>query len=307
MGNDQNDKRLKKCETIKGEIGGTSNAPPQMNNNQPQMQMNQPPKTNEVQKERINPYNTSSGISTGGGFGQNPMLNRSFTRQTKNTVTLKMLKDAFRTYSIDGSYLNRPRFNDAIESIFRFNIPEMHYTYLSEKIFNLLDDSGDGKIQEDEFLNGFTMVLKERNYRILLSMMAMMTLPDQSRDYIEIKEIQDFFFHSFVEGYKHIGWQLKRNPAEFKLDGRPVATIKQLGEWAQKYEKQIKDEIEKDLKMFDTSICNTVTLEQFKRWIYNDHVIYIQYGSKNIMIATSLIKLDEIHFDESMANTSYRL
>lgn len=290
MGNDQNDKRLQKCATIKGEIAGTPAA--NQGNNQAQ-------KTNEVQKERINPYNTGGGISTGGGFGQNPMFNRAYTRQTKNTVTAKMLKDAFRTYSIDGSYLNKPRFNDAIESIFRFQIPEMHYTYLSEKIFNLLDDSGDGKIQEDEFLNGFSTVLKQRSYRILLSMMAMMSLPDRTRDYIEIKEIQDFFFHSFVEGYKHLGWQLKKNPSDFKLDGKPAATIKQLGEWAQKYEKKIKEEIEKDIKMFDTSISNTMTLEQFRKWIYNDHVIYIQYGQKNIMIATSLIKLDEINFDES--------
>ena len=229
-------------------------------------------------------------------------FNRSTTTQTKNTITAKMLKDAFRTYSIDGSYLNKARFNDAIESIFRFQIPEMHYTYLSEKIFKLLDTSDDGKIQEDEFFQGFSEVLKNRSYRIILSMMAMMTLPDKQRDYIEIREIQDFFFNSYVEGYKHLGWQIKKNPQEFKAQGFPVPTIKQLGDWAAKFENKIKSEIENDIRSLDNGINNSITLEQFKRWIYKDHVIYIQYGKKNIMIATSLVKLDGIQYDES--NTS---
>ena len=42
----------------------------------------------------------------------------------------------------------------------------MHYTYLSEKIFYLIDDSGDGKIQEDEFVPGLSNVLSDRNFRI---------------------------------------------------------------------------------------------------------------------------------------------
>ena len=25
-------------------------------------------------------------------------------------------------------------------------------------------------------------------------------------------EIKEFFFHSYVEGFKHLGWQIKRNP-----------------------------------------------------------------------------------------------
>ena len=127
------------------------------------------------------------------GFGQNPLLQRSMTQRQKNVITTKILKDAFRNYCIDNDYLNRPRFNVAIESIFRFNIPSMHYTYLSDKIYDLLDSSGDGKIQEDEFLEGFSAVLKDKNYRLLLSMMAMMSLPDKSRDYIEISEIKEFF------------------------------------------------------------------------------------------------------------------
>ena len=53
------------------------------------------------------------------------------------------LIDAFKTFAIDGKYLNQTRFNDAIEKLFsNIDIPAMHYTFLSEKIYFLLDESG---------------------------------------------------------------------------------------------------------------------------------------------------------------------
>ena len=304
MGN-ENDKRLKKA--------GNSNSNNNNNNNNPGTQSQKLPtqniNLNQNQNERINPYDANANKRQSmapnnqqrpsGQFDQTPMLYRSMTQKRKNTISTKMLKDAFRTYSIDGSYLNRPRFNDAIESIFRFNIPEMHYTHLCNKIYDLLDSSGDGKIQEDEFLEGLGKVLKERNFRLLLSMMAMMSLPDKSRDYIEINEIKEFFFHSYVEGFKHLGWQIKRNPEEFRKNNLPVATIEQLGKWAQKFEKEIRNAIDRDMKQFDPNIQNAITFEQFLRWISIDHTIYIQYGPKMIQIATSLIRLDDIYYDES--------
>jgi Ca2+-binding EF-hand superfamily protein len=308
MGN-ENDKRLTKSRQVNNNDNNNKN------NNSGGTQNQQTPaqniNLNQNQNERINPYdkNQMGGTNSNnniprlnrpelGGAGQKP-LNRSMTTKRKNTVTLKMLKDAFRTYSIDGSYLNRPRFNDAIESIFRFNIPEMHYTHLCNKIYDLLDSSGDGKIQEDEFLDGLGRVLKDRNFRLLLSMMAMMSLPDKTRDYIEVREIKEFFFQSYIEGYKHLGWQIKRNPEEFRKNNLPVATIEQLGKWAHKYEREISNAIDRDLREFDPNVGNSITFEQFLRWISIDHTIYIQYGNKNIMIATSLIRLDDIYYDEN--------
>lgn len=90
----------------------------------------------------------------------------SLVPRPKYTITSKMLKETFKTYAIDGQYLNKDRFDDAIESIFRFpEFPEMHYTYLSEKIYYLIDDSGDGKIQDDEFVSGLSNVLSDRGFR----------------------------------------------------------------------------------------------------------------------------------------------
>ena len=294
MGN-ENDKRLNKS-TIQNR-----------NNNsaaQSQKLVNQNININQQQNERINPYDQSKKqqnnnrqieirgpeIKPMNYQNQNAPFHRSLTSRA-NTITKKMLKDAFRNYSIDNNeFLNKPRFNDAIESIFRFNIPEMHYTHLSNKIYDLLDSSGDGKIQEDEFIDGLGTVLKDRNFRLLLSMMAMMSLPDKSRDYIEIAEIKEFFYLSYIEGFKHLGWQIKKYPEEFKKNNLPVPTIQQFGKWAQKFQKEIYNAIDRDLKDFDPNVTNSITFEQFLRWISIDHTIYIQYGPKKIQIATSLIR-----------------
>ena len=299
----ENDKRLKN--TTK-ESPKPQNQPQEANKSKSEP-LEEPPRLNPYDPRNMNQMNNNQNSNpspnnnnnNNQNANKNPLYHRSMTQRRTNVITTKILSDAFRNYCIDNDYLNRPRFNDAIESIFRFNIPEMHYTYLSDRIYDLLDSSGDGKIQEDEFLEGFGSVLKDKNYRLLLSMIAMMSLPDKSRDYIEISEIQNFFFNSYVEAYRHLAYQVKKEANEFKKNNLPVATVKQLGKWAQKFEKEIKQYIENDIKQFIPNVTNSINFEQFKRWISNDHNIYVKYGHKTATIATSLIRLDDITYEES--------
>ena len=313
----ENDKRLKdlakeheESKPSTNELTKSQSAPNQRVNPYDQRQNN--PQNFNMNNQNSNPpsynnnnmnnQNNQNNQNNNQGFNKAPLLQRSSTQRPKNTITTRILQDAFRNYSIDNDYLNRPRFNDAIESIFRFNIPAMHYTYLSDKIYDLLDSSGDGKIQEDEFLDGFSSVLKDKNYRFLLSMMAMMSLPDKSRDYIEVSEIQEFFFNSYVEAFRHLGHLVKRDANEFKRNNYPVATVKQLGKWARKYEKEVKDYIDKDLKAFFPGMGNRINFEQFKHWIENDHNIVVQYANIKVTIATSLTKLDCVRYEEDNSN-----
>ena len=303
----ENDKRLKDLESNQPKSSTSSNdlsrSQVSPNNQRVNPYDQRANNAQNLNNQRSNPpsLNNNNNNNNNKGFGQ-PLLQRSMTQRQKNVITKKILQDAFRNYCIDNDYLNRPRFNDAIESIFRFNIPVMHYTYLSDKIYDLLDSSGDGKIQEDEFLDGFMAVLKDKNYRLLLSMMAMMSLPDKSRDYIEISEIKDFFFHSYVEAYRHLAFLVKREEGEYKKNNLPVATVKQMGKWASKFEKEIKDYIDRDIKGVFPNAINRINFEQFKRWIAQDHTIYVKYGNKNISVATSLIRLDDIRYEEGSGN-----
>ena len=302
----ENDKRLKGLESNQPKSSTSSNdlskSQVSPNNQRVNPYDQRANNAQNLNNQRSNPPSLNNNNNNNNkGFGQ-PLLQRSMTQRQKNVITKKILQDAFRNYCIDNDYLNRPRFNDAIESIFRFNIPVMHYTYLSDKIYDLLDSSGDGKIQEDEFLDGFMAVLKDKNYRLLLSMMAMMSLPDKSRDYIEISEIKDFFFHSYVEAYRHLAFLVKREEGEYKKNNLPVATVKQMGKWASKFEKEIKDYIDRDIKGVFPNAINRINFEQFKRWIAQDHTIYVKYGNKNISVATSLIRLDDIRYEEGSGN-----
>ena len=302
----ENDKRLKDLESNQPKSSTSSNdlsrSQVSPNNQRVNPYDQRANNAQNLNNQRSNPPSLNNNNNNNNkGFGQ-PLLQRSMTQRQKNVITKKILQDAFRNYCIDNDYLKRPRFNDAIESIFRFNIPVMHYTYLSDKIYDLLDSSGDGKIQEDEFLDGFMAVLKDKNYRLLLSMMAMMSLPDKSRDYIEISEIKDFFFHSYVEAYRHLAFLVKREEGEYKKNNLPVATVKQMGKWASKFEKEIKDYIDRDIKGVFPNAINRINFEQFKRWIAQDHTIYVKYGNKNISVATSLIRLDDIRYEEGSGN-----
>lgn len=307
MGN-ENDKRLSKSTLVSNNQNNQNTNSNNSNQRTPaQNNMN----LNNPQNERINPYDQSKKIQNnanrpnpGPTSGQQSQNMGGFYRsmtQKRNTITDKMLKQAFDNYSIDHSYLNKKGFNDAIESIFRFNIPEVHYTHLSDKIYDLLDSSHDGKIQEDEFVEGFKKVLRERNFRLLLSMMAMMSLPDTSRDYIEIKEIKQFFYLSYVEGFKHLIHQIKKNKVEFERNKLPVPSCQLIGKWAKKFEKEISLSIDKDLKDFDPNVTNCITFEQFIRWISIDHDLKLKYGPRTITIATSLLRLDDINYDEGKA------
>jgi hypothetical protein len=46
---------------------------------------------------------------------------------------------AFETFSIAGKYLTKDKFNECISSLFKFNIPQLAYTFLSECLYSLMD------------------------------------------------------------------------------------------------------------------------------------------------------------------------
>ena len=297
MGNDglQNSKPDYNYEGLIGNnINKTNTNPPHIRNqntfnnqsiNKNQNNIFQPQIMNpEINKSNSNP----STISV--------MRTNTTANKFKYHITTKMLKDAFFTYAIDNSYLNKTRFNDAIESLFRFPIPEMHYTYLTEKIYYIIDDSGDDKIQEDEFMQ-LSHVLNSKEYRLRLSMMAMMTTTDKNRDYIEVKEIKDFFYKSFIYGYKHLIWQVQKCKNEFTKKNLPIVTQQQIELWAERFEFQIKSYIDNDLRNNGIDPYKIMDFETFKNWISKDHSLYLQYGNKTCVIATSLVKIEEIGFN----------
>lgn len=101
---------------------------------------------------------------------QNPMKPQMMQpkKQYKYTITKSRLIEVYKQFSIKGreEYLNKTLFNEALSVLFNFpNSPIIHHTYLSERLYSLLDDSKDEKIQIDEYLNGISNVLSNKVYR----------------------------------------------------------------------------------------------------------------------------------------------
>lgn len=222
-------------------------------------------------------------------------------RLNKYIITSKKVTETFQLFAIDQKYLNKHEFNEALEYLFsNIPIPALHHTYLSNKLFEMFNLSGNSKLNEDEFMTCIKQILSNnKDKRLHLSMMAMMTYPKQVRKSIDLDELKKFFYESFVQGYKHMAWKINEKPDELKLYGFPVPSIKQIEAWAREFERKIKNGFEKDLKMFDSNINETVTFEQYRKWLDNDQTLYIKYGFKTFMIATSLIIFDDVQFQEN--------
>jgi hypothetical protein len=136
-------------------------------------------------------------------------------------------------------------------------------------------------------------------------MLAMMKRIDYNRNYLEVSEIKEFFYQSFIQAYKHLGWKLRKMKKDFNSKNIYVPTIKQLELYAEKYEQKIKNEIEKDLMESGINTAFNIDQETFRKWIYKDHSINIKFANLEVNIATSLIKLDEIGFDDTNLMSSF--
>ena len=226
-------------------------------------------------------------------------MNNIFNSKNINIITPKTLKEAFCKYSIDNKYLSYQAFNNVLEYLFKPPIPTIHQTFLSQKLFNIIDPFKSGQINEDTFYQTFTNIFRDRNYRILLSMQAMMNIPDNNRNRLQINEIKKFMFNSYIEGFKILGNLININQEKFKKSNLPITNSNTLINWAQKSEFKFYNDIDYDIKMLNSNLKNEMDFNTFFKWINVDHCLYLQYGFIYLTIATSLIPLDKVKFDDS--------
>ena len=256
-------------------------------------------KNNKIKKNNTNYYNPNA---------QNLNNNRNNLKrigynqgeENKYIISSKRVKQLFNIYAIERKFLNKKGFNDALESLFsKLPVPELHHTYLSDRLYSIFNLRGNSQLLEEEFIKCIREILSSRNNRLHLSMMAMMSGANRTRKNISLDEIKKFFYESFVQGYKHLAWQINQSKEDFKNKNLPVVSISQMEAWARGFERKIKNGFEKDLKMFDPDISDSISFEQYIKWLNNDQTLYIKYGFKTIMIATSLIGFDDVEYDEN--------
>ena len=222
----------------------------------------------------------------------------NLNKSNNNIITVKNLKEAFQRYSIDHKYLSLQRFNDTLEFLFKPPIPVIHHTYLSQKIFYIIDSNKSGQIDENIFCQSLINILKDRNYRIYLSMQGMMNIPDNNKNFVEINEIKSFIFNSYIEGFKVLSKLINLNKDELRRRNLPIANENQLVSWAKTNQGILYNKVESDIKSLDNRITNKLDYNQFVQWINQDHTLYLQYAHIYLPVSTSLLVLDKVKFDD---------
>jgi hypothetical protein len=279
-----------------------------MGNQQAQTDPSKPPQGTDSLSEIANATGTDrTKINKGFSNVIQNYKKKENTNTKKYKITRKQIIDSFNKYAINNDYLNKPLFNDAICSLFSFpDIPEIHYTFLSLRLYLLIDDSGDGKIQLDEFVENLEKVLMNKDFKLMLCLMVMKVNSSQSNQFITADEIKEYFYQSWIEGYKHLGWQVNKNKFQFEGDGNKVPTVKQFETWSSKFRQQIYKSIEMDLAESGIDFTKEITFPMFCQWVQKDHTLYLGYSGKNVKIATDLMKLELIEYENSMEGNEIR-
>ena len=239
-----------------------------------------------------NPYSEQNNKN----YKSNP--NQMREKENNLIITSKKVREAFYLFSIEKKYLNEKKFNNALEFIFaKLPLPKINHTYLSHKLFSIFCPEGSLKLSEEEFFNCIKHILSNKNTRLHLSFMALMKNPQKTQKTVDLDELKEYFYQSFIQGYRHLGWIIYQKKEKFKSLNLPVVTIQNFETWAKGFEKKIKNGFEKDLKMFDANIVDKINFEQFCGWIYYDQNLYIKYGFEELMLATSLVIFDNVMFE----------
>ena len=107
--------------------------------------------------------------------------------------------------------LNKPTFNLAIgELLIQFNLPIISDSHLSNRIFDILDDSSDGRIQESEFIEGLEKVFEDEEFKTQLLFQAYQTNRG-GQSSLNFNEIKDFLFANWCSAFELLGKILVRN------------------------------------------------------------------------------------------------
>lgn len=212
-------------------------------------------------------------------------------------ISTNDLINVFKIHAIDNFYLNKEKFNLSIKQILsNLNVPAIAYTFLSDRLYELVDESGDGRISEKEFVEGMTKVLSNNDIRKRLSFECVLKNKEK-RNFLYFHELNYYFSSCWISGYALIGSNLKKEQEELIKQGVPVPSISQLVTWAKKYLDNIKVYLENSLRESLIDFNKEISYDDYILWIRNNpQYIQIVYGNKYLTIATNLLFLDNIEF-----------
>lgn len=84
----------------------------------------------------------------------------------------------------------------------------------------------------------------------------------------------------------------------------PTPNITQFELWANKYETNLNIYLQNDFRENNLDINKPIDFDIFSKWLLKDHNLYLNYADKSIVIATNLMGLDEVGFNDSGSSNS---
>lgn len=124
----------------------------------------------------------------------------------------------------------------------------------------------------------------------------------EERNYITFDELYDFYFSSWIHGFKVLGMSLQNDKDELRRLGLEVPSIGQLTTWAKQFGDNIKIYLINDLRESGLNYNEAIPYEKFRIWVYKNHHLQLHYGSKFLTCATSLVFLDEIEYVDNLGD-----
>ena len=209
-------------------------------------------------------------------------------------ITFSMISGIFNKNCQNG-YINKQGFDECIKFLFGDeNFPLLSYSYLSEKLFILLDVQRVGTINFETFSKGVCNVISCQETRSKILFQAMMQNPN--KNYITFDEIFQFFYNSWIFGFNYIFNFINYfYRQEFIKKNIPIPSNKgELHNLVNRHKEDLHNYLIKSFYDSGININSAITYDSFKHWVLKDNTVEIIYSGKIFRIATGLKYFENI-------------
>jgi hypothetical protein len=205
-----------------------------------------------------------------------------------------------------GYFVTFDRFNEVIAAIFKFDIPILCHSFLSERLYQLMEKNN--VVGLADFMEGIKHILLSDDVKTRISFEVMRKYDSKSNNVntdqygIPFNDIVEYFSYSWKSGlyllYTITNQQCK---GELISNGILVPGKGDLDFLITKYKYSLVQYLIDSFSKFNINLSQNdsyqyvnIPFDIFKKWIYLDHDLEITYYNKRIKIAVSLLCLRNV-------------
>ena len=218
----------------------------------------------------------------------------NFSSNKMKIITFSMISGAFNKNCQNG-FINKQGFDECLKILFGDeNFPLLSYSFLSEKLFNLLDIQRVGTINFETFSKGVCNVISCQESRTRILFYAMML--NTNKIYLTFDEIFNFFYNSWILAFNYIFNFINYfYRQEFIQKNIPIPSNQtELHNLVNRHKEDLQNYLIKSFYDSGINIKSAITYDNFKHWALKDNTLEIIYSGKMFRIATGLKYFENI-------------